>query len=183
MRDYTFTRTADDPDRLWITEHPPVYTFGTSGGGESVVGNSGVPIVHTDRGGRATYHGPGQTVLYTLMDLRRRGLGVRRFVRLLEETVVGLLNEHGIAASTRPGAPGVYAGGRKIASLGLRVSRGRCYHGLALNVNMELHPFRRIAVCGAEDLEVTQMKDLGAETEPTDVGLALTQRLSGALNP
>ncbi len=183
MRNYTSTRTPDEPDRLWITEHPPIYTFGRNGGGESVAGDAEIPVVHTDRGGRATYHGPGQTVLYTLVDLRRRGFGVRRFVRLLERTVIGLLNEHGIASSTRPGAPGVYAGGRKIASLGLHVSRGRCYHGLALNVDMELHPFKRIAVCGESDLEVTQMKDLGAGDEPDGVGLALAQRLVGVMNP
>lgn len=183
MRDYTSTRTPGEPDRLWITEHPPVYTFGRNGGGESIAGNANVPVVHTDRGGRATYHGPGQTVLYTLVDLRRRRLGVRRFVRLLEATVVGLLDEYGIASSTRPGAPGVYADGRKIASLGLCVSKGRCYHGLALNVNMELHPFKRIAVCGESDLEVTQMKDFGAWGEPGGVGLALAQGLAAALNP
>lgn len=183
MRDYTSARTPGAPDRLWVTEHPPVYTLGRNGRGENVAGNAGVPVVHTDRGGRATYHGPGQAVLYTLVDLRRRGFGVRRFVRLLEETVIGLLGEHGIAANTRPGAPGVYARGRKIASLGLCVSGGRCYHGLALNVDMELHPFERIAVCGEPALEVTQMKDLGAGGGPDGVGIALAQRLAGALNP
>ena len=136
-------------------------------------------MVRSDRGGQATYHGIGQAVVYTLVDLRRRGLGVRRFVELLEEAVIGLLDGHGVAADQWHGAPGVYVGGRKIASLGLRVSRGYCYHGVALNVNMDLRPFERIIACGAAEIPATRMSDWIKPCDASlcvgDVGLALAR--------
>ena len=181
MRDYTAARTSGSDDQFWVVEHPPVYTLGRNGDA-SHVNASGIPVIPSDRGGQATYHGPGQAVLYTLMDLRRRGIGVRRFVELLEQAAIDLLDEHGIAAARRRiSAPGVYVGGRKIAALGLRVSRGRCYHGIALNVRMDLRPFRWIVVCGMTGMEVTQMSDEGVEAEPAAAGLDLARRLTALL--
>jgi lipoyl(octanoyl) transferase len=153
-----FTRTRDDStaDELWLLEHPPIYTVGQGAGIPSVP--NGVPVVKTDRGGDITYHGPGQVVLYTLVDLARRSIKVKRFVWLLEQAVIDLL---GGRAERKPGAPGVYVDGAKIAALGIRVVRSRAYHGLALNVDMDLSPFAAIDPCGYPGLRVTQMKDLG----------------------
>jgi lipoyl(octanoyl) transferase len=153
-----FTRTRDDStaDELWLLEHPPIYTVGQGAGIPSVP--NGVPVVKTDRGGDITYHGPGQVVLYTLVDLARRSIKVKRFVWLLEQAVIDFL---GGRAERKPGAPGVYVDGAKIAALGIRVVRSRAYHGLALNVDMDLSPFAAIDPCGYPGLRVTQMKDLG----------------------
>jgi lipoyl(octanoyl) transferase len=153
-----FTRARDDstPDELWLLEHPPVYTLG-QGAALSRPANP-IPVVKTDRGGDITYHGPGQAVVYTLIDLARRSIKVKRFVWLLEQAVIDLLGGRG---EREPGAPGVYVGGAKIAALGIRVVRGRAYHGLALNVDMDLSPFSAIDPCGYPGLRVTQMKDLG----------------------
>ena len=181
MRRCSQSRTTGGADRFWLVEHPPVYTLGRNADATHIADAGGIPLVRTDRGGQATYHGPGQAVLYTLVDLRRRGLGVRRFVGLLEAAVVELLSGHGIAAERRRGAPGVYVGGRKIAALGLRVSRGRCYHGVALNVDMDLRPFEKIVVCGMDGMEVTQMSDEGVAVKPAAVGLELARRLASML--
>ncbi len=181
MRDHSRTRACDEPDQLWLTEHPPVYTLGRNGDVTHIADAGGIPVIRTDRGGQAAYHGPGQVVLYTLVDLRARGLSVRRFVKLLETTTIELLDCYGIAAARRAGAPGVYVGGRKIAALGLRVSRGCCYHGVALNVNMDLRPFRRIVVCGMAGMAVTQMHDLGVEAKAAEVGSELARRLARCL--
>lgn len=155
MRAFTAQRTESSTDEIWLVEHPPVYTLGQ--GAESPCVQNGIPVVRSDRGGEITYHGPGQIVLYALIDLARRGIKVKRFVWLLEQAVIDLLDGRG---ERKPGAPGVYVGGAKIAALGIRVSRGRAYHGLALNVDMDLSPFAAIDPCGFPGLAVTQMKDL-----------------------
>jgi lipoyl(octanoyl) transferase len=181
MRAFTDTRLPDTPSELWLLEHEPVYTLGQAGRAEHVRAPGGVPVVRTDRGGQVTYHGPGQLVAYLLLDLRAAGLGVRPLVTLLEQTVVALLAAHGVAAAARPDAPGVYAGGRKIASVGLRVRRSCSYHGLALNVDMDLGPFRGIDPCGHAGLEVTQLRELGVPLTVAQAGDAVASRLAAAL--
>ncbi|HWA37715.1 MAG TPA: lipoyl(octanoyl) transferase LipB [Burkholderiales bacterium] len=163
-----FTRERDEHagDELWLVEHPPVYTLGQGAAGRSVA--NGIPVVRSDRGGDITYHGPGQVVLYALVDLARRGIKVKRFVWLLEQAVIDLLGR----GERRAGAPGVYVDGAKIAALGIRVSRGRSYHGLSLNVDMDLSPFHAIDPCGYPGLRVTQLADLGIETARAGARLA-----------
>jgi lipoyl(octanoyl) transferase len=162
MRSFTSQRNESSADELWLLEHPPVYTLG-QGAEHAPVGN-GIPLVRADRGGDITYHGPGQLVVYTLVDLARRGIQVRQFVVLLEQAVIDLLGGRG---ERRAGAPGVYVGGAKIAALGIRVRQGRAYHGLSLNIDMDLSPFRVIHPCGYPGLAVTQTKDIGVkETLP-----------------
>lgn len=160
MRQFTDSRETDTPDELWLLQHPPVFTQGQAGKAEHVLAPGDIPVIQVDRGGQVTYHGPGQWVLYLLLNLRRHQLGVRDLVTLIERSVVQLLAEYGIDAAAKPGAPGVYVRGEKIASLGLRVRRGCSYHGLALNVDMELEPFERINPCGYEGLRVTSMARL-----------------------
>ncbi|HEX2332250.1 MAG TPA: lipoyl(octanoyl) transferase LipB [Burkholderiales bacterium] len=169
-----FTRNRDDstPDELWFLEHAPVYTVGQGAVIPPVT--NGVRVVKTDRGGDITYHGPGQIVVYTLVDLARRSIKVKRFVWLLEQAVIDLL---GGRAERKPGAPGVYVDGAKIAALGIRVVRGRAYHGLALNVDMDLSPFSAIDPCGYPGLRVTQMKDLGFTDTPQTAAARLSRLL------
>lgn len=162
MHRFTTERTASTPDELWLLEHPPVYTLGQAGRAEHLLRANGIPVVRTDRGGQITYHGPGQVVAYTLLDLRRRALAVRRLVWLLEQAAIELLADLGLSGRRRAGAPGVYAGDAKVAALGLRVRGGCCYHGLAFNVDMDLAPFSDINPCGYAGLAVTQLRDLGA---------------------
>ena len=162
MQSFTADRNADTDDEIWFVEHPPVFTLGLNGDRAHVLSPGDIPIVATDRGGQVTYHGPGQLVAYVLLDIRRRGLGIRPLVELLEQAVVASLAGYGIAARSRREAPGVYVGDRKIAALGLRIRRGCSYHGIAINVNMDLEPFGRINPCGMRDLEVTQVADLCA---------------------
>ncbi len=175
MREFTACRTSDTPDELWLAEHPPVYTLGV--GADASHGpriENGIPVVKCERGGEITYHGPGQIVLYTLVDLARRGITVKRFVWMLEQAVIDSLEGRG---ERKAGAPGVYVGGAKIAALGLRISRGRAYHGLALNVDMDLSPFEAIDPCGFAGLKVTQMKDLGFSDTQQRVGEKLAETL------
>ena len=160
MRQYTDQRTDNSPDQLWLLQHPAVFTQGQAGRAEHLLAPGDIPVVQVDRGGQVTYHGPGQWVVYLLIDLRRRGMGVRALVNLIEQSIVALLAEYGIAAAADPKAPGVYVDGRKIASLGLRVRRGCSYHGLSLNVDMDLEPFQRINPCGHAGLEVISMATL-----------------------
>lgn len=160
MQDFTDSRTPDTPDELWLLQHPRVFTQGQAGKAEHLLHPGDIPVIQVDRGGQVTYHGPGQWVLYLMVDLRRRHFGVRDLVNLIERSIVMLLAEYGIEARPWPEAPGVYVGGEKIASLGLRVRRGCSYHGLALNVDMDLEPFRRINPCGYAGLEVTSMARL-----------------------
>jgi len=169
MQTFTNSRNEATPDEIWLLEHPPVYTLG-QGASVPAVSNA-IPLVQSDRGGEITYHGPGQAVIYTLVDLARRGIKVKEFVRLLEQSVIDLLKDRG---ERKAGAPGVYVEGAKVAALGIRVRRGRAYHGLALNVDMDLAPFAAIDPCGIPGLAVTRMKDLGF-TEST---AALGKRLA-----
>jgi lipoyl(octanoyl) transferase len=172
MRRLTDARDADSPDELWLLQHPPVFTQGQAGRVEHVLAPGDIPVIQVDRGGQVTYHGPGQWVLYLMVDLRRRQLGVRDLVTLIEHSLVQLLDEYGITAASRPAAPGVYAADAKIASLGLRVRRGCSYHGLALNVDMDLEPFGRINPCGYAGLQVTSMAKLlpDAHLDTTAIG-------------
>jgi len=180
MKSFSSQRKEATPDELWLVEHPAVYTLGQ--GAKEVVVSNGIPLVRSDRGGEITYHGPGQVVLYALIDLARRGIKVKQFVALLEQSVIDLINEGASAlgprAERRPGAPGVYVGGAKLAALGIRVARGRSYHGLALNVDMDLAPFGAIDPCGFPGLAVTQMKDLGFSMSMEDTGKRLARLLS-----
>jgi lipoyl(octanoyl) transferase len=163
MSDFTNQRTSDTPDQLWLVEHPPVFTQGQAGKAEHLLFPGDIPLVQTDRGGQITYHGPGQLVAYPLLDLRRLKLGVRELVTAIEQTLVSTLGHYGIDAAAKPDAPGVYVDGRKIASLGLRVRRGCSFHGLALNVDMDLSPFLCINPCGYQGLTMTQLRDLVPE--------------------
>lgn len=160
MQAFTGMRDAARPDELWLTEHPPVYTLGLNKKGVTPPLRTDIPLVHTDRGGKITYHGPGQIVLYLLLDLKRNNLKVRQLVDRMEGAIVALLEDEGVTAHARPDAPGVYVEGRKIASLGLRLKNGCCYHGLSLNVNMDLSPFDAIDPCGYKGLQVTQTREL-----------------------
>jgi lipoyl(octanoyl) transferase len=172
MRRFTATRGEDTPDELWLLEHPPVYTLGQATEHPPLA--NGIPLVKADRGGDITYHGPGQLVADTLVDLARRGIGVKAFVRLLEQAVIDLV---GGRAERRPGAPGVYVGGAKLAALGIRVRQGRAYHGLSLNVDMDLSPFAAIDPCGYPGLAVTQLSDLGIAGTVQSVGDRLARLL------
>ena len=162
MQRFNELRGEDTADELWFLEHPPVFTQGMNGRPEHLLAPGDIPVVAIDRGGQVTYHGPGQLVVYPLLDLRRLGLGVRPLVCALERAIAALAGRHGIDAAGRRDAPGVYVAGRKLASLGLRVRHGASYHGLALNVDMDLAPFRRINPCGYAGLEMTQLAALGA---------------------
>jgi lipoyl(octanoyl) transferase len=169
MRTFTEARTVDTPDELWWVEHPPVFTQGLAGRAEHLLAPGDIPVIQVDRGGQVTFHGPGQVVAYCLLDVRRLGLGVRALVTALERSVIELLAAHGIVAHARPDAPGVYVEGAKVASLGLRIRQGRSYHGLSLNVAMDLEPFARINPCGLPGLRVTQLRDLGIYLTPDAV--------------
>lgn len=177
MQDFTDNRLKDSPDELWILQHPAVYTLGKNGKVEHVLNPGNIPVVNSDRGGQVTYHGPGQIVVYTLLDLTRMKIGVRALVTALEQTIVELLSGYGVTANARREAPGVYVNDAKIAALGLRVRRGCSFHGLALNVDMDLEPFTRINPCGYEGLAVTQIKDLVSDIDVESVTDDLQQRL------
>jgi lipoyl(octanoyl) transferase len=178
MREFTLSRGEGTADELWLVEHPAVYTLGQ--GAAPVAVSNGIPVVHSDRGGEVTYHGPGQVVLYTLVDLARRGIKVKPFVCLLEQAVIDFI---GPRAQRKSGAPGVYVEGAKVAALGIRVTRGRAYHGLSLNVDMDLTPFNAIDPCGYPGLPVTQTRDLGLPYNISEAGervAANVTRLLGA---
>ena len=168
-------------DEVWFLEHPPVFTLGMNSKPEHLLGTGDIPVVQIDRGGQVTYHGPGQLVVYPLLDLERAGLGVRALVEGIERAIVATVAEWGIEAIGRRDAPGVYVGPRKLASVGLRIRRGRSYHGLALNVAMDLEPFRRINPCGYAGLEMTQVSDLGGPADLGAVADVLAPRLLAAL--
>lgn len=174
MQDFTDARDERSPDELWVVQHPPVFTLGQAGKREHVLAAGDIPVLQVDRGGQVTYHGPGQIVMYPLLDLRRLGIGVRELVDRIESSIIETLAHHGIEGLRRPGAPGVYVADAKIAALGLRVRRGCAFHGLAFNIEMDLEPYRRINPCGFEDLAVTQLADLVAGGAPGSL-LALTE--------
>jgi len=187
MREFTLARDAATGDELWLLEHPPVFTQGQAGKPEHVLLPGDIPVVQSDRGGQVTYHGPGQLVGYVLLDLHRLGYGIRSLVTRLEQAMIECLALYGIVAAARPDAPGVYVDGRKIASLGLRVRKGCTYHGLALNVAMDLAPFQRINPCGFQGLAMTQVAALGGPADVAQVGrdleAVLLRRLSRPAAP
>ena len=177
MRRFTEQRTPDSQDEIWLVEHPAVFTQGQAGKAEHLLVPGDIPVVQTDRGGQVTYHGPGQLVAYLLLDVRRLGFGVRELVSRIEQTLVDLLASYDVQASAKPDAPGVYVDGAKIASLGLRIRNGRSFHGLALNVDMDLAPFRRINPCGYAGLAMTQLRDLAGPIELDEVRTRLRGQL------
>lgn len=177
MQQFTAQRTPDTRDEIWLLQHPPVYTQGLAGKPEHLLRANDIPVVKIDRGGQITYHGPGQIVAYLLLDLRRWKINVRELVRLMEQAVIDLLAEHGVEAHGREDAPGVYVGEAKIAALGLKIKHGCCYHGLALNVDMNLAPFDNINPCGYAGLRVTQARDVGVTTSLPELEAQLVQNL------
>lgn len=178
MQAFTAARNEATPDELWVLEHPPVFTLGQAGRREHLLQATDIPVVPIDRGGQITYHGPGQVVIYVLVDLKRRGYGVKELVSRMEQAVIGLLAQSGVAAERKPGAPGVYVNGAKIAALGLRIKQGRSYHGLALNVDMDLSPFALINPCGYPGMAVTQTRDLGMAGGVEEIGKKLAALLA-----
>lgn len=177
MKAFTAARHADTPDELWLTEHPPVFTLGLAGRREHVRDAGEIPVVACDRGGQVTYHGPGQIVAYLLLDMKRAKLGVRELVRAMEQALIDTLADYAVDAHRRAGMPGAYVNDAKIAALGLRIVSKGCYHGLALNVDMDLAPFARIDPCGYEGLTVIHMRQLGVKTPLTDIKSRLVEHL------
>lgn len=181
MSEFAIERSANAADQIWVLEHPPVYTQGTACESGALL-PSDIPVVKTDRGGQITYHGPGQIVLYPLINLRRHGLGVKKFVDIIEQSMIDVLAELGIASKRRPDAPGVYVNNAKIGALGLRVKRGSSYHGLSLNVDMDLAPFANIDPCGYQGLAVTQVSEHAAETsDKVKIAADLAKNLAKSL--
>lgn len=177
MKKFTANRQADSDDELWIVEHPPVFTQGISGKAENLLHNNDIPLVQSDRGGQITYHGPGQLVIYCLIDLKRLGIGIKKMVSLIEVSIMDLLKSYGIESHLKKGAHGVYVKDAKIAALGLKVKNGVTYHGLSLNVNMNLSPFSQINPCGYKGLAVTQLSDLTDNVQLKTIGNELTKLL------
>jgi lipoyl(octanoyl) transferase len=182
MQQFTAQRTSDTRDEIWLLQHPPTYTQGQAGKPEHLLNAHNIPVVQIDRGGQITYHGPGQVVAYLLLDLRRWHINVRELVRLMEQAVINVLAESAIVARGRDDAPGVYVGDAKIASLGLKIKNSCCYHGLALNVDMDLAPFAFINPCGYAGLQVTQARDLGASATPAEFAQGLARQLVALLH-
>jgi lipoyl(octanoyl) transferase len=177
MQDFTNSRDNDTPDELWFTEHPPVFTLGLNASREHLLAPGDIPVIQIDRGGQVTYHGPGQLMIYPLIDLKRARLGIRDLVTALEQSAVDLAAQYGIEARSRADAPGVYVDDKKIASVGLRVRRWCSYHGMALNVDMDIEPYSRINTCGYADLEVTDLRRLGIERDISAVAKDLQPHL------
>lgn len=183
MQRFTQERNVESADELWIVEHFPVYTLGLSGKREHVLDAGNIPVIHSDRGGQVTYHGPGQLVIYTLLDIKRLNLGVRKLVTILEQAMIYALAGQGVVAVSRLDAPGVYVNGNKIGSIGLRIKNNCSYHGLSLNNNMDLRPFDHINTCGYSDLKVTQLSDLGVTVSTDQLANFVTQAIITALHP
>lgn len=181
MQTFTNERDASTPDEIWFLEHPPVFTLGMNAAPEHLLAPGDIPVVQIDRGGQVTYHGPGQLVVYPLLDVRRAGLGVRQLVMALENAIIDLLASWNITAVAKREAPGVYVNDRKVASIGLRIRRGSSYHGLAFNVAMDLQPFQRINPCGYRGLEVIDLRSLGVNASVREVADALSPRLLASL--
>lgn len=182
MQSYTDQRHADSEDEIWVVEHPPVFTQGQAGKAEHILAPGDIPVVQVDRGGQVTYHGPGQLVVYFLIDIRRRKMGVRQLVTAIEETVVTALADYGITAAPRADAPGVYIGEQKVCSLGLRIRRGCSFHGLALNVNMDMQPFARINPCGYAGMQMTQTSAHAGPQSIEEAAKAVTQAFTKHLS-
>jgi lipoyl(octanoyl) transferase len=181
MQRFTAERTAQQLDEIWLLEHPPVFTQGQGGKAEHILHSGSIPVVQSDRGGQVTYHGPGQLIVYLLLDIKRKQWGIKQLVAMLEDSVIQLLANYAIIGERKQGAPGVYVADKKIAALGLRVRRGCCFHGLSLNVDMDLAPFNGINPCGYKNLAVTQLKDLSGPVQIALVGHALRQILTATL--
>jgi len=177
MKDFTDRRQEDTPDEIWLLEHPPVFTLGQNGKTEHVLNAGEIPVLHVDRGGQVTYHGPGQVVIYTLIDVKRKKMNVRQLVNSLEQAIIQLLASYQITAVAKCDAPGVYVNDKKIASVGLRIRRGCSFHGLAFNVNMDLEPFQRINPCGFAELKMTQLSQLTENPDTLQVGQQLVEYL------
>jgi len=175
MQQFTARRDPKTVDEIWLLQHPPTYTQGTNGRAEHLINPTDIPVINIDRGGQVTYHGPGQWVIYLLIDMRRLKIGVRALVSELEQSVIALLKKHHITSSARSDAPGVYVDGAKIAALGLKIKRGHCYHGLSLNVAMDLTPFQGINPCGYQGMEVTDMQQLGVDLDQETIGTQLIE--------
>jgi len=183
MQAFTQQRSADTPDELWTVEHPPVYTLGLSGKREHLLNIGDIPVVHSDRGGQVTYHGPGQVVIYTLIDIKRLPINIRELVTLLENAMIAALADYGINAQARADAPGVYVQGKKIGSIGLRIKNHCSYHGLSLNNAMDLRPFTLINPCGYAGLAMTQLADLGVHVTTADAAALIIDKITPALQP
>ena len=181
MQHFTQERNAETPDEIWIVEHRPVYTLGLSGKREHLLNTGNIPVINSDRGGQVTYHGPGQVVIYTLLDIKRLNLGVRQLVSLLEQAMINTLASHGISAVSKADAPGVYVNDKKIGSIGLRIKKNCSYHGLSLNNDMDLSPFDHINTCGYSDLKVTQLSDLGVTISTAQLANSVIQAITTAL--
>lgn len=181
MQDFTTNRAAETLDEIWLTEHSPVYTLGLNRKNVRMPSRDDIPVVNTDRGGKITYHGPGQIIIYFLIDLKRKGINIRQLVSAMENSVVALLKEANVDAAAKADAPGVYVQEKKIASLGLRLKKECCYHGLSLNVDMDLSPFNAIDPCGYQGLEVTQLKSLGVNLTQTEAATKLLKYLTKEL--
>ena len=181
MQRFTLERSADTADELWIVEHFPVYTLGLNGKREHLLNTGNIPVIHTDRGGQVTYHGPGQLVIYVLLDIKRLDLGIRQLVTILEQAMIKTLAQHGISAVSRVDAPGVYVNDKKIGSIGLRIKKNCSYHGFSLNNDMDLSPFDHINTCGYSDLKVTQLSDLGVTISTHQLASSVIQAITSAL--
>lgn len=181
MLEFTTDRQEDTPDQIWVTEHPPVYTLGLNGKTEHLLVSTTIPVVNTDRGGQITYHGPGQLVIYPLINLKRLGWGPRQWVTVLEQAVIETCQQYGITAYAKPKAPGVYVQEKKIASLGLRIKSGYSYHGLSFNNAMNLAPFSDINPCGYTGLAVTQLADLGVNVHNHELAVPIIQQILKAI--
>jgi lipoyl(octanoyl) transferase len=181
MQRFTEERNADTVDELWIVEHFAVYTLGLNGKREHVLNTGNIPVINADRGGQVTYHGPGQLVIYTLLDIKRLNLGVRQLVTVLEQAMISTLAGHGVAAVSRADAPGVYVNDKKIGSIGLRIKKCCSYHGLSLNNDMDLRPFDNINTCGYSDLKVTQLSNLGVNVSTNQLASSIIQAITTAL--
>jgi lipoyl(octanoyl) transferase len=182
MQDFTVARDEQTEDEIWIVEHPPVFTLGLNGKPEHLLQSSEIPLVNTDRGGQITYHAPGQLVIYTLIDMKRRGLGVRQLVTILEQAMIDALAQYGLKSKAKSDAPGVYIDGKKIGAVGLRIKKGSSYHGLSLNNNMDLSPFSLINPCGYKGLQVTQLSDFDVNIRTNELAVPVLHAIVNALN-
>jgi lipoyl(octanoyl) transferase len=183
MQQFTQKRTDETPDEIWILEHLPVYTLGLNGKSEHLLNPNDIPIIQCDRGGQVTYHGPGQLVTYTLLDIKRLKLGIRQLVTLLEQAMITTLAQFDITAIAKPEAPGVYVNDKKIGSIGIRIKNNASYHGISLNNNMDLTPFNHINTCGFKGLQVTQLADLGISVSTADLAIPVVNAINTSLKP
>jgi lipoyl(octanoyl) transferase len=183
MQQFTQERTDQTPDEIWVLDHLPVYTLGLNGKTEHVLNPHDIPVIKSDRGGQVTYHGPGQLIVYTLLDLNRLKLGIRQLVTLLEQAMITALSQFDINAVAKPEAPGVYVNNKKIGSIGIRIKRNCCYHGISLNNSMDLTPFNHINTCGFKGLQVTQLADFGITVSTTELAIPVTNAINATLYP